>query len=139
MSSSSSNPSAVDVAWDEADTLISILRTWGIDYLVGTTRPLHPGDVARDLHSAVMLVKRLAQCEHPRVRDASISLFLLHPELSHAIIEALQNDAVRRPLCRCASIALAHVLVSCSYDRGEKQYFSITGAPCDAKTKSYHL
>ncbi len=95
MSSTSSNPSAADVAWDEADTLISILRVWGIDYLVGTNRPLHSGDVARDLHSAVMLVKRLAQCEYPRVRDASISLFLLHPELSHAIIEALQNSEAK--------------------------------------------
>ncbi|MBV9020944.1 MAG: hypothetical protein JOZ71_09555 [Ktedonobacteraceae bacterium] len=92
MSSTSSNPSASDVAWDEADTLISILRLWGIDYLVGTNRPLHPSDVARDLHSAAMLVRRLAQCDYPRVRDASISLFLLHPELSHAIIETLQNS-----------------------------------------------
>jgi hypothetical protein len=38
----------------------------------------------------VELIKRLAQCEYPRVRDASISLFLLHPELADAVLKAYQ-------------------------------------------------
>ena len=42
--------------------------------------------------SAVTLIKRLAQCKYPRVRDASISLFLLHPELAGAVLEALQTS-----------------------------------------------
>ena len=41
---------------------------------------------------AIELVKRLAQCKYPRVRDASISLFLLHPELADAALEAYQTS-----------------------------------------------
>lgn len=79
-------------SWDEADQLISILRTWGIGYLVGEDRPVSPSDTARDQQSAVTLIRRLAQCEYPRVRDASISLFLLHPELAPAVLDAVQTS-----------------------------------------------
>src|SRR5947209_9957447 len=41
---------------------------------------------------AIDLVKRLAQCQYPRVRDASISLFLLHPELADVILKAYQTS-----------------------------------------------
>ncbi len=81
-----------DSAWDEADQLISILRTWGIGYLIGGDYPISPSDIARDQQNAVTLIRRLAQCEYPRVRDASISLFLLHPELSPAVLEAIQTS-----------------------------------------------
>src|SRR5438270_3895743 len=81
-----------DSSWEEADQLISILHRWGIGYLVGENHPVDPSDVATDRQSAVALVKRLARCEYPRVRDASISLFLLHPELAPAILEALQTS-----------------------------------------------
>ncbi len=79
-------------SWDEADQLISILRTWGIGYLVGEDRPVSPSGTARDQQSAVTLIRRLAQCEYPRVRDASISLFLLHPELAPAVLDAVQTS-----------------------------------------------
>jgi hypothetical protein len=81
-----------DSAWDEADQLISILRTWGIGYLVGGDHPISSSDIARDQQTAVTLIRRLAQCEYPRVRDASISLFLLHPELALAVLEAIQTS-----------------------------------------------
>jgi len=81
-----------DSSWEEADRLISILRGWGIGYLVGENHPVSPSEVARDQQSAVTLVKRLARCAYPRVRDASISLFLLHPELAPAVLEALETS-----------------------------------------------
>ncbi len=81
-----------DSAWNEADQLISILRTWGIGYLVGGDHPISPSDIAWDQQTAVTLIRRLAQCEYPRVRDASISLFLLHPELAPAVLEAIQTS-----------------------------------------------
>ncbi len=81
-----------DSAWNEAAQLISILRTWGIGYLVGGDHPISPSDIARDQQTAVTLIRRLAQCEYPRVRDASISLFLLHPELAPAVLEAIQTS-----------------------------------------------
>ncbi len=79
-------------SWEEADRLISILRTWGVDYLVGENHPISPSGMATDQQSAVALVKSLARCEYPRVRDASISLFLLHPELAPSVLEALQTS-----------------------------------------------
>lgn len=81
-----------DSAWDEAEQLISILRTWGIGYLVGGDHPISAADMAQDHQTAVTLMRRLAQCESPRVRDASISLFLLHPELAPAVLEAMQTS-----------------------------------------------
>ncbi|HZU01342.1 MAG TPA: DUF6036 family nucleotidyltransferase [Ktedonobacteraceae bacterium] len=81
-----------DSSWNEADQLISILRRWGITYLVGEGTPIHPSDMATNQASAVRLIKRLAQCEYPRVRDAMISLFLLHPRLADAALEALKTS-----------------------------------------------
>jgi len=46
--------------------------------------------MASDQQTAVRLIQRLAQCEYPRVRDARIALFLLHPELAPAVLEAIQ-------------------------------------------------
>ncbi len=81
-----------DSSWEEADRLISILRRWGIGYLVGENHPVSPSELARDRPSAVTLVKRLAGCTYPRVHDASISLFLLHPELAPVVLEALETS-----------------------------------------------
>jgi hypothetical protein len=75
--------------WEETDLLIRVLRCWGIKYLVGDTT-LHIDDDKQQL-TTVDLVKRLARCSYPRVRDATISLFLLHPELAPAAIETLQS------------------------------------------------
>jgi len=81
-----------DSSWEEADRLISILRRWGIGYLVGENHPVSPSEVARDQSSGVTFVKRLARCAYPRVLDASISLFLLHPEFAPAVLEALETS-----------------------------------------------
>ncbi len=78
-------------SWYEVDQLISILRTWGVGYLVGLDHSISPSKIDTDQQSAVKLIQRLAQCdEYPRVRDATISLFLLHPELADAVLQALQ-------------------------------------------------
>lgn len=74
---------------EEPDRLINILRTWGIDYLMAASHI----NGKTEYISPVELVKRMAQCEYPRVRDASISLFLLHPELVDAIDEAYRTSA----------------------------------------------
>ena len=74
---------------DEDPTgLIKELHSWGINYLMG--KPLATRMKKRML--AIDLVKRLAQCQYPRVRDASISLFLLHPELADVILKAYQSE-----------------------------------------------
>ena len=78
-------------SWYEVDQLISILRVWGVGYLVGLDHGISPSKIDTDQQSVVKLIQRLAQCdEYPRVRDASISLFLLHPELADAVLQALQ-------------------------------------------------
>lgn len=80
-------------SWNEVDELISILRAWGISYLVGLDHSANASKITKDQQSAVALIQRLAQCdEYPRVRDASISLFLLHPELADAVLQALQES-----------------------------------------------
>ena len=75
---------------DDPGRLISELHAWGIDYLVGGSHTVN----AKEHLPAVVLVKRLAQCEYPRVRDACVSLFLLHPELADTILEAYQTSAL---------------------------------------------
>jgi hypothetical protein len=80
-------------SWHEVDQLISQLRAWGVTYLVGLDHGAHPLTLQREQLSPVALIQRLVQCEeYPRVRDASISLFLLHPELADSILEALQES-----------------------------------------------
>ncbi|GAC1361812.1 MAG: hypothetical protein NVS2B12_05900 [Ktedonobacteraceae bacterium] len=82
------NP-ATDASWRDADILISILRAWGIEYLVGLAQAPSPPHIQQ--LAPVELIKRLAQQnENARIRDASISLFLLHPELTDAILEAIK-------------------------------------------------
>jgi hypothetical protein len=74
------------VIHDDPDRLISELHSWGIDYLVSGSHPVHT-----KVHMpAVELILRLAECRCPRVRDASISLILLHPELAEAVFKAYQ-------------------------------------------------
>ncbi len=80
-------------SWDEVDDLISILRAWGITYLVGLEHPAGSPRVKTDQLSAVDLIRRLAQCnDYPRVRDACISLFLLHPELAGTAQQAISHS-----------------------------------------------
>src|SRR5438270_8686188 len=76
----------------EVDQLISILRRWGIGYLVAG-HDLSPDDRAADHQAMVALLKRLAQCdEYPRIRDASVALFLLYHEFGGRILEAIQTS-----------------------------------------------
>jgi hypothetical protein len=73
---------------DDPDRLIGELSAWGIHYLVSGSPP-----VQMKVHLPVVeLIERLAQCEYPRVRDASISLFLLHPELADVVLKAYQSS-----------------------------------------------
>ena len=76
-------------SWIEIDQLISQLHMWGITYLVGLDHTAATSSSQIEQISPVALIQRLAQCdEYPRVRDASISLFLLHPELADIVLEA---------------------------------------------------
>ena len=85
-------PSSLPDSWNEVDQLISLLRSWGINYLVGLDHTASPSNLQTET-SPVVLIQRLARCdEYPRVRDASISLFLLHPELADSVLEVLQES-----------------------------------------------
>jgi hypothetical protein len=85
-------PSSLPDSWNEVDQLISLLRSWGINYLVGLDHTASSSNLQTET-SPVVLIQRLAQCDgYPRVRDASISLFLLHPELADSVLEALQES-----------------------------------------------
>ena len=75
--------------WDEVNSLITILQTKGICYLIGSGSSLSDDDARID---AVHLIQRLAACGYPLVEHASISLFILHPELAPSVVEALQSS-----------------------------------------------
>jgi len=86
-------PSSLPDSWNEVDRLISLLRSWGINYLVGVDHAASPSNLQAEQMSPVVLIRRLARCDdYSRVRDASISLFLLHPELADSIREALRES-----------------------------------------------
>ena len=77
--------------WEEADNLIDLLRQWGINYLMSSTHSSKL--VLKEQFAPVDLVKCLAQQNNnTRIRDASISLFLLHPELCAAVLEAIRTS-----------------------------------------------
>jgi len=83
----------VSTSWYEVDELITMLRAWGIEYLVGLEPTVHSPTIEKDALPPVLLLQRLAQCDdYPRVRDAIISLFLLHPELAEVVQQALQES-----------------------------------------------
>ncbi len=75
--------------WNEVNTLIAILHTKGIAYLIGDDLQVNAGDT---LIGPVQLIQRLAACNYPLVEHASISLLILHPELASAVEEALQSS-----------------------------------------------
>ena len=81
-------------SWYEVDELIAMLRAWGIQYLVRLERSAHSSHYAKDQQSANVFIQRLAQChDYPRVRDAMISLLLLHPELVSALQLSLRESS----------------------------------------------
>ena len=75
--------------WDKVNALITMLQARGISYLIGS-------DPAADQELAdstpVQFIQRLAVCSYPLVENASIALFILHPELAPAVEEALQQS-----------------------------------------------
>jgi hypothetical protein len=93
--------------WDEVDTLITILQTKGICYLIGDNSTV--SEECRSIDS-VSLLQRLAACGYPLVENASISLFILHPELASDIVEALQRSEMEQKslLLRSTQEGVAH-------------------------------
>src|SRR5258708_28635711 len=76
--------------WDEVDSLITLLHAKGISYLIGDGSSVSEDDRTVD---PVHLIPRLAACGYPLVDNASISLFILHPELAPSVVDALQHSA----------------------------------------------
>lgn len=72
---------------EDPDQLIRALRSWGIGYLMSTSA----SKSSTKRMSGTILVQSLVQCPYPRVRDACISLFLLHPELAGTVIEVYET------------------------------------------------
>ena len=75
--------------WDEVTTLITMLQARGIRYLIGSD-PAADQELAE--RNPVQFIQRLAACGYPLVENASIALFILHPELAPAVEEALQQS-----------------------------------------------
>ncbi len=73
--------------WHEVNSLIAHLNAKGVNYLWGNDEIVN--EPVEEIEP-VRLIQRLAACDYPLVRDASISLFILHPELAPAVAEALQ-------------------------------------------------
>jgi hypothetical protein len=73
--------------WDEINMLIALLQRQGISYLMGSDTPLNVEDV-----EIVRLIQRLAGCNYPLVENASISLFILHPDYASSVVTALQTS-----------------------------------------------
>src|SRR5947209_3008141 len=73
--------------WDEVDSLITLLHAQGISYLMGNGSSMNEDDSSV---APVHLIQRLAACGYPLVENASISLFILHPELASSVVQALQ-------------------------------------------------
>ena len=75
--------------WDEVNSLIALLNAKGVNYLIGSDEPANEpvGEI-----DPVRLIQRLAACDYPLVRDACVSLFILHPELAPAVVDALQTS-----------------------------------------------
>jgi hypothetical protein len=72
---------------DREAALISQLQAWGIRYLTGETALEAP---AMESSNTVGFLQELATCRNVRVRDATIGLLLLHPELASSVLKALQ-------------------------------------------------
>src|ERR1017187_10102049 len=97
---------SVSTSWHDVDELIATLQAWGVSYLVGLEPTARSTQLATDQQPVVAFLQRLAQCdEYPRVRDAIISLLLLHPELADAVQSALR-DSIPEALERIAVLTL---------------------------------
>ncbi len=76
--------------WKEIDSLIRLLHAYGIRYLMGNGSS---EDQEEEHVEPVHLIQRLAGCGYPLVENASIALFLLHPELALSVREALDQSS----------------------------------------------
>lgn len=75
--------------WDEVNALICLLQSLGVSYLMGTkSSSCEEEEGINPVH----LLQRLAACNYPLVENASIALFLLHPELAASVRTALQES-----------------------------------------------
>jgi hypothetical protein len=74
---------------DEVNALIRLLHSHGVSYLMGST--LSSGE-EQEAVDPVRFLQRLAACNYPLVENASISLFLLHPELASSVETALRES-----------------------------------------------
>lgn len=76
----------------DTERLIAELRHQGIGYLSGGQDP----ELAQSVSYAPLpfdeLLRRLAMCPESRVRNAVISLLLLHPERVNDVIQALEES-----------------------------------------------
>ena len=72
--------------WNTVNALITLLQTKGINYLMGDGSPLSEDDTSVN---PIDFIQRLAACGYPLVENASISLFILHPELAPSVVVAL--------------------------------------------------
>jgi hypothetical protein len=70
----------------EAASLVAALRGWGIDYLTSDGSLMPESTIP-----PVELLHRLAQSPQARIRDATIALLLLHPELAGVMLTALAS------------------------------------------------
>lgn len=94
MSRPSARPTFSDRPGDETDRLIAELRARGIAYLSGGHDAAIVADVAAHPLPTGDLLRQLANCDKPRVRNAAIALVLLHPSLVEAALrEIMQSDA----------------------------------------------
>ena len=75
--------------WNEVQSLITVLRAKGVTYLMGDGSSLSGENGEVD---PIHLIQRLAVCGYPLVENASISLFILHPEFAPSIVAALQGS-----------------------------------------------
>jgi len=75
--------------WIEVSSLITLLQDKGINYLMGDDSSLSEDEASVD---PIHLIERLAACGYPLVENASISLFILHPEIAPFIVAALQRS-----------------------------------------------
>lgn len=73
----------------EIAILIESLNLKGVRYLIGEGASL---SAAEEQIEPVSLIQRLVACHYPLVEDATIGLFILHPELAPAVVEALHNS-----------------------------------------------
>lgn len=74
--------------WNEITSLIQILRSKGICYIIGNDSSF---EKEREIDT-VYLLQRMAVCGYPLVENACISLFILHPDLVPTVISVLQSS-----------------------------------------------